>query len=865
MVYHVLFAMQNPRPFLLLLLIALSLGLAWPLLGFSSIGGIRFASLDGASRIVDAREPALRFPGPELHWKTDTGSATMAWDGAKWDDVTSPSEHSFLHSGSLFLETNPSLAPASFSASSLRNGVARGSDGTFLGWSPDFANDAEGHAFLVFDRFHKTSFDVVLHEGNGLDLTETVLASSQRFEAHASLATDSTGRLWVAWDESDDQWGRGSGLHESRSLRLIMRDASGWHQVELPSSQDLLMENGIPGAPYLGMPELPRLVMEEDGALWMFYRVMRPFTKPDSHTASRRIAWEIRATVLTAKGWCQPFTLPQSDGPNHDTLAVVAMPDGGVVAAWTADGRMEHFSDLKIWGESVMTESVLHSAFLQREESSSLGDVVPGLSPWTVRPAEMAPVGSDFIDTPSENKIGPPGMLRLWGDLHRHSDLSRCSMDTDGSVPDQFRYAAGPGALDFVAVTDHHQHLSGSSWKFLLDATDRFHGAQDLVTLYGFEYAFPDGHRNLICADRSAAIDAPSLSRLGADLSLFDAKDFIAIPHQIAETKSVLDWDIGNQELETQVEIYQRRGSYENRDGIRTPRQAVRSGKFVRDYLQEGKRFGFLASSDHQFSNGAFAVVYAKGRDRESIMEALRARRSYAATARIDLDVQLNGLLMGEAGEVAADAKLEIVVDAKTELACVEVIRNGEVAHVWSGVSRNTEYTEGLLSLRFGQITGRPDLPLHGKGIEFGEAILMDGETGAASYAPQGQAWSKGIFLRYLSQRPQSLGGWVIPVRWKLPLDQVEVALGNGSQRPAWNGEEMTAGSEWVKKYWGKPVSLRLAPQKLGSPTLNVFYQPQDWKQGDWVYVRVIRVDGAMAWSSPIWIDEGNFDSEVTD
>ena len=96
----------------------------------------------------------------------------------------------------------------------------------------------------------------------------------------------------------------------------------------------------------------------------------------------------------------------------------------------------------------------------------------------------------------------------------------------------------------------------------------------------------------------------------------------------------------------------------------------------------------------------------------------------------------------------------------------------------------------------------------------------------------------------------------MVPVRWSKPLEEVEVSLGDGNKSPSWSGTELFAGSEWKKSYWGKPVSMRLASQKLGQATLSGEYQPKDWAKGDWLYVRVIRVDGAMAWSSPIWIDD---------
>ncbi|MDA0668193.1 MAG: hypothetical protein O3A50_10515, partial [Planctomycetota bacterium] len=798
-----------------------------------------------------------------LRWTAGEQPVGRVRRGAAWIEEQAR-DGSFQWRSGILSPAPPFPGITAVSASSLRNGVRRDDQGRIVGWSPQQVRSADGQLHLVEDRFRDGSFDVIYVEPGGG--APVAVASSERFEAHASLALDGLDRVWVAWDEGRSNWGRGNGLHEQRALRLVMRDAEGWHEVPLPTLEVLVGESNSAPSPFPALAEMPRLVVSAEGSVWMFYRVMLPFTDPASRSASRKVTWIIRATCLTEEGWSPPVTLPQSDGPNHDTLAVMALEEGGVLAAWTTDLRRSRFEALTAWGETLMEENQLRVAELQLDGASAPSRTLKDLGPWQVQALELEPEG---FPTPPEEEASrdqertSKGYLRLWGDLHRHSDLSRCSMHTDGSVPDQYRYAASVGALDFLAVTDHHQHITKTTWSFLLDCAERFREREGMQPMFGFEAAFPDGHRNLISDRRDATAEVPFLASLAQGLQDIDAQRFVAIPHQMAARNAVLDWSGRIPELETQLEIYQRRGSYESVRAPRTARAVVPGADYARDHLLRGERFGFVASSDHQFSDGAFAVVLAKERNRASILEALHARRSYAATARIDLDVQLGDLVMGEAGAVATDALLQVSVDGGEDLARVEVVRNGAVVHRWEGASAaDSEGTtaaassDAVLTLRIGRLDGAPDLPLQGDGFLFGPAQLFDDEPGKASSAPGGEVWSPGIFLHYASQRAQALGGWSIPVRLAAAAGATRtLTLGDGDQQVSWTEEEMRGGSEWKRDYFKRPVSLRLAGPPLGRPQLQEGWTPGDWKAGDWVYVRVVRTDAAMAWSSPIWID----------
>ena len=117
-------------------------------------------------------------------------------------------------------------------------------------------------------------------------------------------------------------------------------------------------------------------------------------------------------------------------------------------------------------------------------------------------------------------------------------------------------------------------------------------------------------------------------------------------------------------------------------------------GNFVRDVLDRGIRLGFVGSGDSHDGHpglahiaspsGGLAAILAEQNTRESVLEALRARRTYATTGqRIVLDLRLDGHHMGAAipAESLEDgtALMEMTVLGTAPLTRLEVIRSGEV------------------------------------------------------------------------------------------------------------------------------------------------------------------------------------------
>src|SRR5207249_5370452 len=106
----------------------------------------------------------------------------------------------------------------------------------------------DGRVALAYDVYNDGDYDVHFQilAGGGASKVQ-VVAGSSRFEARPSVAYDAAGRLWVAYEEGPEQWGKDSGalartgnpLYSDRSVRVACLDADGTLKrpaAELPSS-----------------------------------------------------------------------------------------------------------------------------------------------------------------------------------------------------------------------------------------------------------------------------------------------------------------------------------------------------------------------------------------------------------------------------------------------------------------------------------------------------------------------------------------------------------------------------------------------------------------------------------------------------
>ena len=296
----------------------------------------------------------------------------------------------------------------------------------------------------------------------------------------------------------------------------------------------------------------------------------------------------------------------------------------------------------------------------------------------------------------------------LWGDIHGHSYC------TDGThSPDYFySYGRDVGYLDFCALTDHDT-FSHEVWQGMMDSAEDANEPGRFTTFLGYEWA--GEWSQSICVLFKNAVGGyypgtETASRCPQNLiDLIKDEGAMIIRHDMPPPGNRWEQlDFSNQ-LERLVEIYSPFHSSEN---ARVPgaRGALDDGNSIQAALGDGLRFGFVGCSDSHISMpgrrqgvskgspgyraGIYGLtaVYAEENTRAAVFDALLARRCYAATDRIYLDVQVNDQPMGSELRLREPRIIRARAAGTAPFIRVEIIKNNDVIYGTAQGALETEF-----------------------------------------------------------------------------------------------------------------------------------------------------------------------------
>lgn len=468
-----------------------------------------------------------------------------------------------------------------------------------------------------------------------------------------------------------------------------------------------------------------------------------------------------------------------------------------------------------------------------------------------------------------------------WGDTHAHIRYG----EGLGSIPHFFTHARYDSRLDYVSLTEHDVFLDDFEWSTMVDATQEYNAPGEFITYLGYEWTagLPSGgHHNVLFRqldnqDRVPIQEAPTLEALFEGLRREKrAQDVVTIPHAHAPG----NWKLSDATLERVVEITSMHGSFE---------------WFGENYVKQGHEVGFVGASDDHRARpgvtgttpggleqfGGLGAVLAASKTRDAIFAGLRARATYATTGeRIALELRANGKIMGARLPVRSEVHLRGAVYGTAPIETIEIIKNGDT--VWQknfaatrltpqcaalvtfeseadpmtyDVPRGARTWEGTIDVRGATLNGLDALGIDNVYNEF--AVMSDTKDGRVTFSCRTRGRPNSLLLH--------LTGASEDTEIVVSLEETQEGI-----RLLTNTGLRTFPAETIRLPFAKLNNGRMAhdasvdaftdtlrvtildPDASRDRDLN--YTGAGAAEGDYYYVRVQQIDGAVAWSSPWWV-----------
>jgi hypothetical protein len=576
----------------------------------------------------------------------------------------------------------------------------RVSAGNADNWAPAAAADSSGNIWIGWDGYQAGNFDVFVRRmtGDGKLGDVRQVTHSPAFDANVSLACDHNGRLWISWDNAEVNWGKdwnsqhfsprgGNGLYRTRSVRVAVLEGERLLQPAADIMSAIAPE-------YHDYFQDAHLEVDRGGKIWAVGRSLTSFrTRVQNNWGSGGI-WEVLMTSLEGDRWMPAVKLDSTSGRNDVRIAGASDPAGRLWFAWASDGRP--FLNAKPGTTEVSYTRVAASGSAPAPRLAAFQETAE-----TARPVHPNDAANVTAIRGYRYQIGGKSYRILRGDLHRHTDISPDGIG-DGSLMDFYRYAFTAGQYDYMVVTDHQYGGTEYNWWRTEKSEDAFLVAGRFWPLFGTERSinYPNGHRNTFFAERGnrelPIVAGEQTGKVDTGPILYPylrERHGLTSSHSTASDQGT-DWRDNDVQLEPVVEIYQGLNSsyeYENAPRADTPeRRYYHHGEgwrplgFVWNAWAKGLKLGVQASSDHIATHDSYACVLVEGdqpRSRADILDAMRARHTYAATDNIIVDVRIGEHLMGDIFKTSETPVLKVRVQGTDRIARIEVIRNNTFVH----------------------------------------------------------------------------------------------------------------------------------------------------------------------------------------
>jgi hypothetical protein len=595
-------------------------------------------------------------------------------------------------------------------------------------WEPAVAYDSRGNLWVAYDSYKNGNYDVFLTEVRGAQnpQSEIAVSTTPYFEARATVAVDTTNRVWVAWEQGEPNWGKDNGftiratqrgvpLGGARAAVIRAYDGSKWLQPAKP------LNKALPGV----NAYQPQVFSDGHGSVWV---AAKPRLSAGGGNGNRGY-WEYYLTHLEEQGWTAAVKTPDSMGRSSTRISATLAKDGKLWLAWSTDNRKPEFAHRPI-RQQVFAGSIDNPQASAPSLQTAVTETVDA------KPGGHADEASDVraIRTYAVSVDGK-AMHILRGDFHRHTELSwDGGGSADGSLQDFYRYMIDVAAMDFGASTDHQGGGWPYWWWYTQKMTDMYHVPGAYVPIFGYERSatWPFGHRNVFYATRSDSRMVPFFLKEGVkqlslplgqmgddpdpgtgDLAANDtpmlyeevrAHGGLVIAHTSA-TRMGTNWGFNDPQMEPVVEIFQGCRANSEAEGApfnyETPGQDYaqlrnQAGFFKEGYVSnawaKGYKLGIITSSDHNSTHISYAMVYTDNPTRQGILDGIRKRHTYGAMDNVILDVRMGNHFMGDEFQASKASPIKVKARATKPVRTVEIIKDSKVVYSTTPGARDVDF-----------------------------------------------------------------------------------------------------------------------------------------------------------------------------
>jgi hypothetical protein len=485
----------------------------------------------------------------------------------------------------------------------------------------------------------------------------------------------------------------------------------------------------------------------------------------------------------------------------------------------------------------------------------------PGIQRIAVRDDE----GRSAESNPIRVHATAPELRLIWGDTQGQSGATVGT----GGVESFYRYARDIAAIDFVVHSGNDFQITKEHWAETKALTKAFHAPGRFVPFLSYEwsgnYAGGGDHNVVYRGD-----DGP-LHR-SSHWQVADKSDADTDRYPITEVWRTLR---GRDDVMGFPHVGGRRSNFDYVDPQFCPVIEVASvhGRFewfIREAMERGLIVGFVGATDDHSGRpgaswptangflpkrGALTAVSARELTREAIWEALKARRCYATTGeRMLLDVRADGHPMGSILRASTAPEIAVWTVGVAPIERIAIVRGTQQVHEHRLGQPGRRLRVSWTGLR-NDMRDRY-LPWHG-GLTLSAGRIVKAEPYAFDLALDGLTEIGERHVRWRSGTAGDSDGVILTL--DAPAEaEVHIAAGPADLRfrpSAIDAEplvfDLPGGID-------QRVVVERIPDELTAREATLRWRDPAPQRGVNAYwVRVVQVDGEVAWSSPIYVELG--------